>query len=132
MLIDEVRDILIDQGKPYVIENVIGAPLRDPIRLCGLNFGLRVYRHRLFECNVFILRMPHPAHNRWLGESIAKQGRKVNEGQYLTVCGNFGKASLGMEAMGIDWKMNIREVAQAIPPEYTRYIGLQMIEGVSK
>jgi hypothetical protein len=39
-------------GKPWVIENVPGAPLRDPVMLCGVMFdGLRVYRHRLFESN---------------------------------------------------------------------------------
>lgn len=38
-------------GMPYVIENVVGAPLHHPFRLCGLMFGLKVIRHRLFEVN---------------------------------------------------------------------------------
>ena len=48
-LVDSVRDALKQTGKPWIIENVPGAPLIDPILLCGLSFGLRVIRHRLFE-----------------------------------------------------------------------------------
>ncbi len=41
-----------DPRTPWVIENVEGAPLRDPVVLCGTMFpGLRVLRHRLFETN---------------------------------------------------------------------------------
>lgn len=51
-LIDCVRDFLDASGLPWIIENVEGAPLRDPVLLCGSMFpGLRVYRHRLFESN---------------------------------------------------------------------------------
>jgi hypothetical protein len=36
----------------YIIENVEGAPLRDPVALCGALFpGLRTLRHRLFEAS---------------------------------------------------------------------------------
>src|SRR5574337_20985 len=48
-LVDAVRERLQASGKPWIIENVPGAPLRDPITLCGAMFGLRRYRHRLFE-----------------------------------------------------------------------------------
>jgi len=51
-LIEPVREILIASGLPYVIENVDGAPLLNPMVLCGTMFkGLRVLRHRLFETN---------------------------------------------------------------------------------
>jgi DNA (cytosine-5)-methyltransferase 1 len=47
-----VREALDRIGKPYVIENVEGAPLEDPVLLCGTMFpSLRVIRHRLFETN---------------------------------------------------------------------------------
>jgi DNA (cytosine-5)-methyltransferase 1 len=56
-LVDATRAALIKTGKPYVIENVPGAPLINPIILCGTMFGLetscgaQLRRHRLFETN---------------------------------------------------------------------------------
>lgn len=40
-LIEPTRDALREVGRPYVIENVEGAPLIDPLVLCGSEFGLR-------------------------------------------------------------------------------------------
>ena len=62
--IDPVRQLLQGAGRHYVIENVEGAPLENPITLCGTMFpGLRVLRHRLFECYGFTVPQPaHPAH----------------------------------------------------------------------
>ena len=57
-LIPFTRELLRQSGKPYIIENVQGAPLHRPIRLCGTMFGLAVFRHRLFESNVDGLRAP--------------------------------------------------------------------------
>lgn len=37
-MIPEVRDVLSELGRPYVIENVEGADMRDPITLCGSMF----------------------------------------------------------------------------------------------
>ena len=57
-----MRERLLAAGVPYVIENVKGAPLLDPIVLCGTMFpGLRVLRHRLFESNVALTAPPRPA-----------------------------------------------------------------------
>ena len=50
--IPQTRELLQSSGLPYIIENVEGAPLLDPVLLCGAMFPeLRVYRHRLFESN---------------------------------------------------------------------------------
>ena len=58
-LIEPVREMLVQSGLPYVIENVVGAPLLNPIQLCGTMFpGLRVLRHRLFEVNVEVVPPP--------------------------------------------------------------------------
>jgi DNA (cytosine-5)-methyltransferase 1 len=54
-LIEPLRELLIQTGLPYVIENVPEAPLRSPMRLCGSQFGLDVRRHRAFESNVLLL-----------------------------------------------------------------------------
>src|ERR1017187_7154249 len=53
-LVGPVRELLIATGKPYIIENVVGAPLLHPVRLCGSSFGLDLRRHRLFESNLWL------------------------------------------------------------------------------
>lgn len=55
-LIEPVREMLKESGVPYIIENVPGAPLINPIVLCGSMFGLNVRRHRLFECSFWALQ----------------------------------------------------------------------------
>lgn len=65
-----VRDLLIASGKPYVIEGVVGAPLIEPILLCGSMFGLQtkcgaqLRRHRLFETNWFCMAPPRCVHTK--------------------------------------------------------------------
>ncbi|MEK6703061.1 MAG: hypothetical protein AABZ53_12410, partial [Planctomycetota bacterium] len=50
-------------GVAGAVENVEGAPLRDPVVLCGTMFPpLRVIRHRLFETNFPITAPPHGNH----------------------------------------------------------------------
>jgi len=53
-LIPETREGFVTSGKPYVIENVPGSPLNNPLTLCGSSFGLKVRRHRLFESNIVL------------------------------------------------------------------------------
>ena len=62
MLIESTRARLVSSGLPYVIENVPGAPLQNPVTLCGEMFGLRVIRHRLFESNFYIPQPRHAPH----------------------------------------------------------------------
>lgn len=62
-LIEPVRALMQWYKLPCVIENVEGAPLINPITLCGVMFkGLRVLRHRLFECSFPIVAPPHGKH----------------------------------------------------------------------
>lgn len=62
-LVDPTRQLLIKAGVPWVIENVVGAPLRVDLTLCGLMFGLDLYRHRIFECSFPITQPIHPVHD---------------------------------------------------------------------
>ena len=113
--IPDVREVLISSGKSYVIENVVGSPLRNPGMLCGEMFGLRVMRHRLFECSFPVLWPNHIPH-RGKGNRVMGDG-----GYYLRVYGHeTGKREWGA-AMGIDW-MKSPELAQAIPPAFSEYI----------
>lgn len=111
-------------GKPWVIENVPGSPLLSPIELCGCMFpGLRTYRPRLFESN---FPLQPPAHRLHVAKTT-KMGRPPKEGEFMHVVGNFSGVAAGREAMGIDW-MTRDELAEAIPPVYTEFVGQMMLD----
>jgi DNA (cytosine-5)-methyltransferase 1 len=118
-LIPAVRAKLVKAGIPYVIENVPGAPLREPVTLCGSMFGLDVRRHRLFETSVPVLAPPcdhgsqaprfAPATNR------TNLRRTVEVGVWRI------PLAVQQAAMGIDW-MELPELSQAIPPAYSEFL----------
>jgi DNA (cytosine-5)-methyltransferase 1 len=121
-LIEPVRQRLLDSGLPYVIENVEGAPLFDALCLCGTMFGLRVYRHRLFEANFFLMVPGHPVH-RATTRSSRTYSRFSTGSEFICVAGhNFRREDAAL-AMGIDWPMRREEMAEAIPPAYSEFIG---------
>lgn len=120
-LIDKFRQILIESGKPYVIENVPDAPLINPIFLNGAMFGLRVHRPRYFECSFYVIQPAMP-----IVPKPVKMGRPVKEGDFIQPVGHFSGADYAREQMGISW-MTKAELAEAIPPAYTRYIGEQFL-----
>ncbi len=129
-LIDPVRALLVDSGLPYVIENVEGAPLRNPVMLCGTMFkGLRVLRHRLFEANFPILAPEHGPHPKvhTFDKRKSHFGKTNDMLDFVQVTGG-GNCSVAAarDAMGIDW-MTKNEMNEAIPPAYTRLIGKQLL-----
>lgn len=121
-LVAPTRAMLRASGKPFIIENVPGAPLLSPLTLCGRMFGLRVYRHRLFECSEFILAPPHHSHSE-----KASYGRTPKADEFFTISGHFGDVEGGKKAMGIDW-MTRNELSQAIPPAYSEFLGRQVMK----
>jgi len=125
-LVGPVRDILEAVGMPFVIENVVQAPLIRPTILCGSMFGLRVYRHRGFETSFPSIEPEHPAHQA----RCARNGYLPEPDQYMTISG--GKHSRvwrlrAAEVMGVPWMTTIREVCESIPPRYTEFIGAQLM-----
>ena len=121
-LLDVTRQLLIDSGKPYVLENVPGAPLRNPIQLCGSVFNLQVRRHRLFESNMPL---------KGSGCDHKQQGRPVgiygSLNDKIPGGGQTAKTiEIAREAMGINW-MIWTELVEAIPPMYTEFIGKQVM-----
>lgn len=127
-LVPAVQQALDKLGRPFVIENVPGAPLREPITLCGEMFGLSVLRHRLFESNCGISAPEHRPHR---GRVCGYRHGRWYAGPYYGVYGNGGGSREGSldqwrAAMGIEW-MTRTELTQAIPPAYTEYIGRQLI-----
>jgi len=126
LLIPDIRQRLLRAGKPFVIENVPGAPLNNAIELSGMSFGLKIIRRRLFELQGFdILLVPSPrveTNYRVAGYVPYYHGTSVKRGHLPNI---WTKQRL-QKAMDIDW-MDIKEMTQAIPPAYTEYIGLHLM-----
>lgn len=135
-LIPVVRELLRDTGLPYVIENVEGAQreLINPVRLCGSSFGLAVRRHRYFETTVAMFSTPCAHASQ--GIPVGVYGDHPEPDEYLrpgtgTRRGVKAKSlDHAREAMGIDWMTTYTELAQAIPPAYTEYIGAQLLKQI--
>lgn len=146
-LIPETRAALDAVGRPYVIENGPSEHLRPDVELCGLMFGLPILRHRYFEiANWRTLAPAHPGPlnhrghltigwrhgcHRTVEPSICPKHDKWCKG---TVYGVYGKGGgkptvpQAQAAMGIDWMDTIEDLNEAIPPAYTEWLGLRLIE----
>ncbi len=133
-LIPQTRERLRSTGLPYVIENVPGAPLISPVKLCGTMFGLetscgaQLRRHRLFETNWCLmcgLRCRHKSS----GASISITGSTAQRNAIRNQIRETFPVSEARRAMGIDW-MPMSGLRQAIPPAYTEYIGRQLLNFV--
>lgn len=125
-----LRELLVASGKPYVIENVVGAPLREPVMLCGSSFRLRVRRHRLFESN-FPVPTKECEHAWQDGSRIFTmyQHYRWYQSGIVSVYGSGGRKGCEHwnEAMGINW-MTRKEIVEAIPPAYTEYVGRALLK----
>jgi len=124
-LIPETRAGVIASGLPYIIENVPGAPLIDPVQLCGSSFELKVRRHRRFESNIALTGSicDHKTQGRPVGiygsmrDDIPKGGKTADS------------MDEARAAMGIDW-MIWKELVEAIPPAYTEFLGHQLMQHI--
>jgi DNA (cytosine-5)-methyltransferase 1 len=117
-------------GRPWVVENVVGAPMPSPIELCGATFGLGaagfdLNRHRRFQCSFAV--MAHPCQHR-RGKSIGVYGNGTNK--WHRAKGVTINRPQAREAMGIDW-MSRKELNQAIPPAYTEWLGARLLDAVA-
>jgi hypothetical protein len=113
-LIESMRERLKATDKPFILENVPGAPLHVTAMLCGTMFELPIIRHRVFETTFPMpLLMPCCNHEKvydpWHGGEPAR-----------------GERHKLARAMGIDWQVSRCELRQAIPPAYSRFIGEQL------
>ena len=125
-LIPQTREGLIASGKIYIIENVPGAPLIDPVVMCGSSFGLKVRRHRQFESNVKLTGLS--CNHKLQGKPVGVYGSMRDE---IPSGGHTAKSlEEAREAMGIDW-MLWGDLVEAIPPIYTEYLGKQIMEAAN-
>lgn len=125
--IARTREKLQAWGGAYIIENVMGSPLENPLMLCGSSFGLGVRRHRLFESNLFLYPadcrhdlQPEPLDVTGTG-SRRKGDRLDGKGGNSRKPRNLQEAR---EAMGMPWATR-KEISQAIPPAFSRFLGEQ-------
>jgi DNA (cytosine-5)-methyltransferase 1 len=131
-LLTPMREAMRATGLPYIIENVEGAPLIDPIWLCGTTFSeLSVIRHRGFESNIVIPNRPcvrpHPLVFTY--DKRKSQYGKVDQNTSFVSVNGGGNCTVAnaSRAMGIDW-MTKDELNEAIPPAYAEYIGRFLIQ----
>lgn len=128
-LVAPTRELLEATGLPWTIENVPGAPLRNPIQLCGSSFGLDVRRHRLFESNFPIMAMPCAHHLQVKPKYDVYEKGRWFKSPIVKMYGSGGGKAMEhwAEASGIDW-MDSKGLAQAIPPAYGEYIGAALMQ----
>lgn len=143
-LVAVMRARLEAQKAPWVMENVVGSPLRNPLKLCGSAFGLDVRRHRLFESSLLLLGTPcrHDLAGAvpvWGDGRPTRQEARRARRRPIAVYGDHPQQpgdktyrvnrartlAEGQRAMGIDW-MEWRELTQAIPPAYSEFIAKQI------
>jgi DNA (cytosine-5)-methyltransferase 1 len=123
-LVEETRWLLEDSKLPYIIENVIGAPLLDPVMLCGTMFpGLKVFRHRNFESNME-LRVDMKCNHK----GCKAKERRHDDGNFFTVAGHHvGTKDEWADAMQCFHMKNKAELAQSIPPAYSKFLIEQIL-----
>lgn len=128
------RALLDEVGLPYVMENVQGSVLRRDLTLCGLMFGLPIYRHRYFEMGGGLAMTP-----RHCQQGVDHAGHRTRgwrhgayyDGDILAVYGKGGGKATTEEcrkALGIDWSWDRPQLVEAIPPAYTEYIGGYLLD----
>lgn len=129
-LIGPTRDALEATGRPWVIENVPDAvgELRDPVVLCGAAFGLRTYRHRLFEAGGGLV-LEQPTHAPHAAATV-KMGRPLKEGDWYHAVGNFSNVPYVKADLDVPW-MTRDGIRECIPPVYARWVGEHLLAHVT-
>jgi DNA (cytosine-5)-methyltransferase 1 len=138
-LVGAVREALTGIGRPFVVENVPGSLLRDPVLLCGAMFDdggeYLTYRHRLFEAGGgFSLAAPPvppegmPGPRKacgWPHRLPSARAGHWEPGRAVSVSGHERRGPVNA-AMRIDWCSRRDDVAEAVPPYMTEWIGRQL------
>lgn len=128
-LIVTTRQALQASGRLYVIENVKGSPLETQIILCGASLGLpHLSRHRHFESNVLLFAPNCSCRRETYTIGVYGQkpdGRRVSY-RHHRLCRIAKDLMEAQKLMGIDW-MTWDEIREAVPPNYTKWIGKQLV-----
>ena len=137
-LVAPTREALQMVGRPYIIENVVQAPITDEsdllgnhgVMLCGTMFDLIVFRHRKFETSFRVHALTHPKHRHL---AMRAGYLPTAERPFMSVHGRGGHNSkawvkAAAAALGIPWVTALDPVCEAIPPAYTEHIGRQLLD----
>ena len=131
-ILEAIQLQIIKSKLPGVIENVMPAPIPADIVLRGDMFNLKVLKKRKFQLINWFMLQPGITQKRGtvkngdFAQVLGKGQLKVTNGKKFNVPGN-NILEVWSNAMGINW-MNKEELAEAIPPAYTKYIGLNFLK----
>lgn len=129
----EVRNTLLQIGRPYILEASKGDHLLNPTLLCGDMFALgcwfegeflRLRRHRYYETTFDVEQVRHMKH---VGPTLSIGGRPG--GSSKRDGRKFPPVAGWKEAMGIDW-MVAAELSKANPPVYTEFLGSELFKSL--
>lgn len=143
-LIGVTRELLIETGRPFIIENVRDAKpeLRSPIMLCGRMFDLGATdddgtalvldRHRMFEGGngLHLIAPEHPVHLRGVQVAGVYGGARRDKVEARTVRkGGYVPPNVAVlrQLIGAPW-MSERGLFHALPPVYGEYLAHQVTE----
>ena len=131
-LLTPMRELMIKLGKPWIIENVPGAPMRADAMLCGSMFGLTLRRHRLFETSFGPVLTPSCNHRGKVcgvyGHMHGKRGGWVNAKGVSTMMPS--TLENWRTSIGAPW-MDAAGLAQSIPPDYTEFMGRALLRSMA-
>lgn len=130
-LCEPVVELLQGLGVPGVIENVEGSHLHADVILCGSMFGLDVRRHREFQLIGWDAMSPPCNHKFWTERKYKSSTGRVNKRFTCEVGAWDEPLEVQKSAMGVDWDIEVRELSQAVPPAYTKYLGEQFLARVA-
>jgi DNA (cytosine-5)-methyltransferase 1 len=123
-LLPPVRDLLTGWGGTWVIENVEGAPMPNAVTVCGSAMGIaRLRRHRLFESNLPLMSPGCACNGRGKVSVFGHAGQLWENGVRSHV-----RLAEVRELMDVPWMTRREDIADAIPPAYTEFIGAQLLD----
>lgn len=137
-LVGPTRQALERTGLPYIIENVPGSPLLNPVTLCGAYFNrtavghdgtrLVLRRHRLFESNVWITPVECDCQvyrdRGFIVGGVYGHGSRDNRGKDRG--GYSPRKAAATQLIGAPWMSN-SGLSQSIPPAYTEHLGADLL-----
>lgn len=142
-LVEPLLEWFATWTRVWVVENVPGAPLPDPLLLCGTEWpqlraidtdgrAVRLRRHRLFASNVELRRRASCAcEGRLIGGVYGGGSEDRTRRRNPTGGGYTPDLAVRRALMGIDWITGYQTLAEAIPPAYTEHVGRQIIEAIA-
>ena len=138
-LLTPLRKPLMESGVEWIIENVVGAPMRPDVRINGPLVGLmRIVRERWFDVSRLPRYwcqppLPSAAYSWESGEMCCVTTSMSSPSHYYArkrrgLSGRIPKRE-AMEVMGISHDMTIRQIGEAVPPAFAAHVGRLVIDG---